>query len=475
MNKTIKYILISIFCIAIVLVIIAYWVAMQYQWLGPDTAYYIGTVQQMARGHRLYAEIYNGYTPVFFYAQYIVQLFSSRIESHIALNYIMHFCTSIFVGLCTYKSSKSTICSLSSALLFLLLVYHLEGTYVGLEPFVVFWGMLSIWIIYAKERTIGYMWMAGICASLSFLSKQYGLVFCGVDVVMLWLMSPQKDRIKYILHFIGAFAVPIVLFIIWLLVIHVPTQRIIALFTGGGYGHIESNSYWLGWLELKKIWMLFVAIPVVGVLNLWFKMSNKLWLCCLVGILLASIQFYFQPYKHYAIIMAPFVVWMLFSVDVSKMDRLKKILYVSALCVICSYPTYKTTQFMYKYTKYLQRTNPRESQKNDDMTLTEVISEEDANSKIVYVHPVGMAYVYRHFTPPLLAKYGFSFGFDPIEVTLEKMYNADYIVIGEKDLSKLKDESMDTRALMDAYECIQTIDSMSVYKKVEQNINIIQR
>ena len=291
------------------LVIFIYINALQYAAIGVDTGYYLFIVNKLSEGLIPFKDFNLNYSPLSFYLMLLVKWASGSLFSYkvvLGFLFFIQFLNAILLYKLIHFYKVNNRIAIFSAAVFLIYAYSFEGVFFVLEPFVIFFGLISLLLI--NKNNIINIFAAGAFSALGFLCKQYGLGFFALIIIYLFLRKVyyKEKQLNFILFALAGFGTVI---IITLLIFYLLTGdfSFIRSLSGDNYGHRSLTTNF----QTLFSYTLFTC-PVLLMIPLIFKnltAKNKIIvLLSILGLLGFSLQFYFEPYKHYFLLLLPFVV-----------------------------------------------------------------------------------------------------------------------------------------------------------------------
>ena len=378
------------------LILLSMGIYIKYGIIQADASYYLGVSKSMMEGMIPYKDFQVGYTPLSFYLMCIpLYLTNGSYSACLICLYGFHLLNAFLVFLICRKHFFSRFNSYYCALLSLLLCYYFGGEVYILEPFVLFFGLFSLY--FAMSEKICDIIIAGFLCFCSFWSKQYGLGF--FFLCLAYLLNGQNVLKKQLFLILG-FAVGAIFWGVVLKLQGVSFESLISL-NGSTY---ERKG---GLAGIVYVWRtLFSIIPLlfVSLLLCILKWKScikdrliKVSICALAGFML---QWYIRTYWHYLIYMMPFCVFILFKVsNYIKSRRLKTIYYI-LFCISFVRPTIALIQSDVLIVKEKPRLEQEEFAK-------EVLKIIPKKTKDVFGEQ-NCSFINGYY-PPLFDTYGFSF------------------------------------------------------------------
>ena len=453
-----------------VFLLVAYLLAAFRSYVNADAGYYLGTVELIHQGYVPYRDFSLGYTPLFFYALQIPRMFMGTYPvyyGYMLFLYLIVFADALLMALIVRKTTKSVKLAWLSGLVFLVLYYYLEGVYFILEAFSVCFGLASIIVLWGEKSTFWRMFLAGLFSALSFLSKQYGLLFAGVIGIMLLLSdNTWKKKLWNCLSALLGFCTVIALFFLLFFTAGLRPDELVEALSGSGYGGQSVNMYIEGVARSVRLFPFLIFIPCLFICK--NKNNTTIIIGCLAGLLMASLQFYFNVFSHYFIYMIPFVLvlnallWK--KLRNHKLSSVLFWLYFGMLFTAVAQPT----QDVYKSSKALVKHNHQEAQTQTATQLRQIIQTYGCKSVLCYWNTI-QYYGLCPLNPPMMKKYGFSFGYDTEETYCERLEDADCFVVMAGDIESLATMSVFYHYLINHFSLIKSenLNNTVVYVRKE--------
>lgn len=463
-------------CLAVlsVFVPVAYVLAALHAGINCDTGYYLGVVELLHEGLVPYKDFALGYTPLAMYLLLIPRFFTSSYSIIMLFHSLILFTDAVLLAVCVYKEVRSVLLSWTIGLVFLVLSYYLEGIYLYLEPYSIFFGecamlvMLSLKEKGASKRRFVLLLVSGALSSLAFLSKQYGIVFAAYIGIMALLSSETWKRkvLDCIVLFCG-FCVPVVLVVFLFAINDGSISELYAQLSGNGYGDRSLGMYKTGVFRVLRLfpWLFFVPVLVLEK----DKRKRTVVLSCVAGTFLVSLQFYFFVWSHYYLFLLPFVL-LLFGLiwqSVKSSDD-------CGLLYLLLYGMFFTSsviplQEVYKTTMFFAKVNQRAGQMENASRLKMMKQECDIEYALCLDETVQYYYLCP-FKPAGMEKYGFSFGRETEDVMCERLKEADCFIIREKDAEKIMGWMEFNKCLSDSFVLVNTCSSDNLQVFIREDV-----
>jgi hypothetical protein len=299
------------------LAIIPYIYSILYAPISIDGSYYLSMVERIRDGLVPYHDFTVEYTPLFFYiTAFVKNLFAVGINYGFDLGF--HFCIQLIVTVLLYKIAVQMAISKWNAyhvaVFYLLISYWITQYEFILEIPSLLWGCWAIYLALRYQHKFVVFILIGMIASLSFLTKQYGL---GFFFLILYLIDYNSNRWKQMLFFIIGYIIPILFF-------KLKFPEIATVFLGNGYGlkgteqplgifwynmikrMLEASGYFLFRVPILLFAIVLIKrIPRKQQKNAWFLM---------LGIAGFMMQFIFAIFNHYGLYIIPFASLFIFLI-----------------------------------------------------------------------------------------------------------------------------------------------------------------
>jgi hypothetical protein len=421
---------ISIILVCIVAAIsVLYLVSAFYRGVNADAAYYLGSTEMIFDGMLPFRDFCIGYTPLVFY---LLLPFRALMGAHPDAS-IYNFICSIFlisVSFIVYKIakqiSKNTNFSLLLYLLVMILMLTKEGASFILEPFVLFFGLLSIWFLINSGKSWIFTLCAGLSAGAAFMSKQYGLAFIAVNVFYLFLNRQTfKEFVNKTLLITAGFMILPVIFAVGFMLSDVSFSQIFEQLFGNDYGQRNDVVYFYGLAQLLDIFIV-QAFVLLSLFYLFAKrkQDSVLYFSLIFGVALLTLQFFFATYPHYFILIIPLIIIVLAIVFISVKYCVKFILVICVLLSICNSGKYITERLLASISENSQK---------QQIAMAQTISSHIKDEKSIYCLGTSAQkfYILLDKKPVMFEKYGYSFGeLSDTEIKiLERIEATEYLIV----------------------------------------------
>lgn len=404
-----------------------------------DAGYYLGVTELILKGYIPYRDFSLGYTPLFFYVLQLPRLLMGPYPTYTGYMFFLYVITTVnayMIAVIIRRLTNNEKLALLSASLFLLMYLYLDGSYFILESFSLCCGLISMVFLVGKDITCWRSLISGACCALAFLAKQYGLLFAGVIGTML-LLSDKSWRRRFldcIYAFVG-FSSIIILFVIYYIQLGVDLKELIANLSGSTYGSQSFSMYQEGLIKTFRLFPYLLFVPCL-LFNRKSQDRQLFWACC-VGLLLATIQFYFNLFPHYYIFILPFVLF--FG---SMVWKQLKSCFGTRVCFLLFFGLYFTAcalpmQSVYKETKSLIRHDLRLDQERTARQLRQIVSDYQLDSALCYWNTI-QYYGLCPLEPSSMKDYGFAFGNDTEETYIKRLKDADCFIVNKREIEDLR-------------------------------------
>lgn len=406
-----------------------------------DSAFYLSIIERIADGYVPYKTMALGYAPLWFYLMAALKSIFHIGPGNYAFYLIFHYLFLVGGAICLEKIAKqlnfSKEVSIFSVWLFLMSSFWMSGNIVLLEIPSIFWGLLSMLLCLSIDEKYNMLFfIAGIACSLSFLTKQFGLGFLFLDILI--LVEKKRNFIKQASYLVIGFLFPVaVCFVIWRdsfipVVLNGYGSRT-AVEIGRSFDfptileQVISNIAYYSWRICPVLIILIFFIPLI-------IKQKKTWVLFLLlcGFIGFSLQFVFVPGGlHYSLYMLPFsslLVGLVLSVPKRTAGKILASSAIAFTVLLCCYSVYYNRVFK----RYL-KSDAYAEQIDMAKQVSEVVPR---SSKLWIVHGglVPMYYL-TNLLPPNIETIGYSFG--PLSLTEEKAYKqikgADYVLAYQAD------------------------------------------
>ena len=435
-------------------------------YVNADAGYYLGVTELIHQGFVPYRDFRLGYTPLLFYALQIPRLFMGTYPNYwgyILFLYLIVIVDAFLLAMIVRRITKSNKLAWLSGLVFLVFYYYLEGAYLILESFSLCFGLVSLLLLLGERGSFWRMFLAGVFSAFSFLTKQYGVLFAGViGLMMLFSHDNWKKRLRNCISAMFGFCGVIAVFFLLFFISGLKPDKLIEALSGGGYGGQSIKMYVEGVVRSVRLFPFLLFVPCL----FFNKEENELSLIigCIAGLLMASIQFYFNVFSHYYIFMIPFVlvlaVLLWKRLNQKKLSRMWSLLCYGFMFVSVAIPM----QEIYNSSKTLIKHNLREPQIQTANQIRQIVDTYDCKSALCYWNTI-QYYGLCPLQPSRMKEYGFSFGYDTEETYVERLKDADCFIVRNEDIQSLSQQDAFYHCLTEDFSLVkdEKLKSTSVF------------
>lgn len=311
LNKALKIVT------AIVFLLIALLIGnfIMYPIVSADSGYYLAIAREFYQGKTYFVDIGTIYNPL---AIVTVGLpFLSDSNPNIRYHILINIGIIILAGFCFYKLStfflkKREWNYLLTGFFVLLLLYN-DGRHIILEPLSVVFQLLAFifYLNYLKTHAVSRLFVMGVCISLAFLSKQYGL-FIALPIGLSMLMNRRALLIQMAVTTFGCL-IPLVVFYISIHNSNYSIADFVQSILGKGFEIDNGNGTGLE-LDLKSrilFLLIFIATNLYLVLFPFYlnrALNTKHFVMIVVALFSSFMVLLFAFYQHYFIYIIPYLL-----------------------------------------------------------------------------------------------------------------------------------------------------------------------
>jgi 4-amino-4-deoxy-L-arabinose transferase-like glycosyltransferase len=288
--------------------------------VGTDGGFYLKISLDLSRGFGYYSDMNVAYNPLVLYL--LSGVFRIFDAPPLYLFYVINSLIFTVISLLFFKISGYFEIMIRDRILYSLLLflalYITEGTYVLLEPFVLLFQLIALFLllIWAERKKMTYLlFLAGFSSFLAFFSKQYGISVAAGFIWFLYFNSPSwKQFIARLCIAASGFLIPVASVIWYFAQQDIPVNVMIQRLTGVIYltGNDQVTGFGYNFLLfLESVGRYIAEIPLMIIL-IWliYKQKRVIWNnLSILFILLAgsaSVQLVFAGYRHYYQLIFPF-------------------------------------------------------------------------------------------------------------------------------------------------------------------------
>ena len=403
-----------------------------------DSGYYLSISNRISEGYTLYKDVACGYTPLHIYLcaglRYLFNLPYNCYWPYLLFQQLLRIGGALFVFGIAREMKAKRFASALAATYVCMLFFKEEGTSVLLEVPSVFWGLAGCYaILKLRDKNPWHgLWM-GLLLSFAYLSKQYGLGFLPLALLLIFFSTQRKEWWRRLVAILVGYMIPII-FVILIF----GRDFYYVLFPTYGTTFIEGTGveYTLT-MRIESILkaMLrnctnYALIVVTSLLLLPHAIKQKQWkmyVFCLCGYLGFSLQYYFTltPAMHYALYMMPFVALLIAWISLVDSPRwLKTIVWLSVVYI-----------FLQRGFRLCERNIPswrREFASDFIRNMSNYCDENIPPKSVVFLEDWFLEPIYfnAEIMPPLIKEYGYSFGPSGMKYSqaIEQLQQADFAI-----------------------------------------------
>jgi 4-amino-4-deoxy-L-arabinose transferase-like glycosyltransferase len=407
-----------------------------YPYVSFDCGYYLNIAKEIYNGKLYFTDIASSYTPLGIIIMGVPFLFDAAPSygSHLAICILAIFSSGLILFQILKTFNSPLRLNILFSLLFIVISLNYDGNYILLEPFAVFFQLLSLrfYLKYkvASNRLI-WLFFSGLILSLAFLTKQFSL-FLLLPFIFDLMLNQEQGLKKTILLTIGLMLPLVFIFIFYNIARGVDLNHFllfilgkgIALDIGNGTGLVDS---------INKTGIVNFILSTVFVFSVPFFLKNhskpikdKLFYILLPFSALSVL--YFATYDHYFQFLAPYIIILFIYAFSSSRKNSSKTLLNSSLFVAVSMLIFLTL----KSVTHQKRDTLH--QKNELAIIKREIPEQSE----VFLSRISPAYYYLgNFKSIKLNTIGFVFPeyFFP-ETIVPSMNKNAYLVLTEEYLDR---------------------------------------
>jgi hypothetical protein len=373
---------------------------------GPDTGFYLSYAKDLSLGKNFYTEMSTSYSPLvmWFYSLWFKYFKVESINVLFVINYFIYFLNAFLIFKIGRFFKTNLALRILFALLFLVVIFNLDGMHILLEIYVLLFVLLVTFILlnYQGKLTPMQLVLLGLLSFLAFYCKQYGLLV--IPGVVWYLFRIHRTRfLKPVVYYSLGLMIPfIILLIINTMYYNLPLKSfVLRLFgmnqnenlptTGAGY---TISGLRLTLLHYITLFPFLIMVIFVGGDILRIKKVQYL----IIVSFIASLSLYFAYYPHYFQLIFPFVILLVMYV-VNRHKEYQSLFLVLCMVTVVTLPTELDKIYDYK--------------KNDAKIL--VVKTEKLNSIAppgtkVFLFGVSPRYYYAcGFKAPNLKELGYAF------------------------------------------------------------------
>lgn len=443
-NKLFFFVTISL-SLGILLFVIA---AIVFNPVGCDSSYYLSCSELIKEGLIPYSDFPLGYTPLFIYIMAgIKSVFNVEVNYSFDLFvWSLFFITNIFlVYVISFQIIKEKKLSIVAALLYAYISMRCEGLSVLLEVPSVTFALFSAFLLLKYNSNKILVAVAGFFVFCSFFTKQYGVGYFILLIFALLLNRQYKNTAIYILGFIFACCMS-------LLLVGAECAHVFVNTSYSGYNEAAASNtiltpvvkYLKAFLTMLRIAPIMIVVLISGGYFLFkgkikWNRSYVLYLVLICGILGFLMQFIFAPYYHYYQYLIPCIaivsVWMVVKMNKRWMQLIWKMFLIITFAFSILRIGYNGIYTNWKSQKKVQ-------QLDLSLKIKDIIG---SNNSTLFIKEGNLMpqYYLTGYKPYDL---NYSFGNLSEETYLKAIGNSEFLLINNKS------ETLNTPLIVDAIE-----------------------
>lgn len=308
-------------------------------WIGADASIYLSYARDIAAGKVLYIDLPCTYTPLVIYINsFIFNIFNFQYLYFILFQYLIILISAIFLFKLSMLFRKDTNNSILTCFLYLLTVFSSDGIDFVLEPYLLLFCILAIYLLYKQI----FLW-SGVLIGLCFLSKQYGLVYYPILLILLYL--ERVLSLKTFFRFTSGFIIPQFLFLsVMILYYDISIENLLTQLSGKLY-YFDGSTFEVGLLEyLIGGKVLFSLVTLYFII---FKF-NKNSIPFLLMIMLSLAPTLIKTYQHYFLISFPIFYLLWIKSEMKELLIINKIIFLFMIILNSFLLINRITNYKYK-------------------------------------------------------------------------------------------------------------------------------
>ncbi len=416
-----------------------YYVAYKYAIINSDAGFYLPLAQEISKGLIPYKDLAMWHTPLGMNILACIPYFLrdwAVYEHYLLLIFFFHLLnTYLLFSIGRLISDKKIICFWAASL-YLILVFIHEGIYILLEPFSVFFILLSSIFCLKAETKNSYYAVSGIMASLAFLTKQYSLaillplLFAVVTSGRIHSKNYVKNIVSRGLILFTGYLIPIIICVCWFsFYAEYPFERLIEQWIYSTEGMEYGERLWYKSIYSLMVFTILYA-PFLMILPILYVHTHipRRGHILLLYFVSCALPLYFQQFPHYFQLIIPFAIILgifLFDQSYSIPSMKNSVIILCSISLILS--TYRGVRTGWKI---MQAPLARERQKEIAREINVIIP---PNSLAYIAHPdyQMMNYLCR-FQSPDLQNIGYHHPYTILRHQLTSILKNGYTIIGGK-------------------------------------------
>ncbi len=448
------------------LALFSYLICLFYVQTGFDHSFYIGSSRLIMEGKYPFVDFNPGYPPLVFYLMTIpLSVFPDNVYTHLATIYFIIFIDAFLIYILSIQICKHKPISVFASIYFLLLSLCFDGMFFLLEPFVLFFGLISL--IFVQRNNIVALILAGVFSFCASWCKQYGIGFvclCCLYQIIVNRTIVQKMRGAFLIA--AGFLLSCCAFYGINMLQGIELSDI-SMLSGSTYKRYGMNSFLDGYIKLfKRVPSVLPCLVFAAYLGKRL-VNSPVTAICIAGIIGFMMQCYVRNYDHYILLALPFSVLLipiLYSyINGSIMKRC--FLFIIIVSSLMKVWTICRTDY------HILLSNSREKEYIWSQELATIIPYGTDN---VYVSLWSLpSSTHNYYKPSMLKEYGMTNGFALEPLTTKKyLSTCNYCIIDDLDLNNRNVFDTDNLLLLDkTFIKIDSINSLQsgrtfIYKRI---------
>lgn len=393
-----------------------------------DHSYYINCSRLILEGKYPFTDFNPSYPPLVYYIGAVVlRIFPDTVYTHLMVLYAFIAADTFIIYKLAKKLNASSSVTTLTIFYFLFLMIKSDGTAYVLEPFVLFFGLLSLLVVQSRNKMM--LFVAGMLAMCAAWCKQYGVGFVCLSCLypIVESQSIGKKITKALIIIAGIAAGFFTLFGISQL--NGAEYSDLSMLSGNSYQRHGFDSLLNGYFKFSGIAHIFVVF--LFLIPYYFRTLIKkpmAWIC-VAGIIGFMMQCYVRNFRHYMILAIPFVVLLIPIVINCFKTQKAKTIFLSLVCVSLFA---KSIELIVKDCNVV-RQNGRAKEVAIAKELAETIP---YGTDDVYVSIRALrSTAHNYYKPSLIQEHGMANGFaDGTITTNEYLSTCQWLVIDDEDM-----------------------------------------
>lgn len=406
---------------------------LRYAEVNQDAGTYLSVIARINEGYLLYRDITSAYPPLVFY----ITSFLSKSVAHPDYSFYLSvaWCHVILCGLVmalvVQHETSNLFLSISVATLIPLIALQYEGHYFFLEPFVALFAISSFALAVGKDNRLVVFVFAGCAAGLAFMCKQYGLGILP-SVCLLGWTSGKNRRYQIVGSILFGFVLAVSLTVGYVLVASKLSLPEFVSFIMPPYASLITPLPIDFWLSMAFI-APFLAIGILLLFDGSLR-NNRVFVGVIVAVLGFAPQLLFRQYRHYFLLMIPFMIalWALVFAFILNREYANPLLRRGLrLCVIVLSVALVAYSFNFAFslTQKLYATNPRAAQIETSTHINKFVP---PGSRVILLLNPAFNFLCNFLPARDHPSYGFLQNFSGAKIA-DRMSKAEYVILSPSD------------------------------------------